>query len=152
MRGTIIFLAIALAWSTGFASENLSENSSGCYEYQAGSALEDIEGHLDELYSSYARRTKILSANMSYGFVGVGIGSADILLDTTDSGEILQLSIKGQVGILGVTENIRETISLYQLKRGKALNFYIDGVKEPRLKIVPGPGFNEYGGKATLYF
>lgn len=95
------------------------------------------------------KREDLMSAKITYGGLGLGVGKADIFL-TTKEGKIVDLNIVADVGILGFKDVIRQKITLDQILLGEPLVFAMNGASSGVLYVQPSADMNEDGGSATL--
>jgi hypothetical protein len=96
--------------------------------------------------SSYS----ISSISIGYGAMDVGAGSGRVNVETNSAGKLLKVSVKAEVGMLGMESTISQSISIANLKAGKTLEFTMDGSSSAVMKITPQAGFGDFGGKAQI--
>lgn len=104
---------------------------------------------LNQISEANKVRVDLAEARISYGMFGISAGRAKIYL-TISEGKLVDLNIDARVGMLGINEDIKQKITIDQLKRGQPLEFSMDGADRPTLRIRPSAGFSETGGSATL--
>lgn len=104
---------------------------------------------LNQVVEANKERVDLVEASISYGFLGIGVGKAQIYL-TISEGKLVDLNVDAKVGILGINSDIKQKVTIDRLKRGQPLEFYLDGATNPSLRIRPAAGFSEAGGTATI--
>lgn len=141
-----LFLALLLISSSAFAevnqcSANLSVAPESWYEnYQLLQAAADAA----------TTRQSLMKANITYGALGIGAGTADVALKIAD-GKIVSLVVEADVKIAGVSmEKIKKEVNATDLSQGRPLGFTMAGGEHDTLVISPLPGFSPIGGRATI--
>ncbi|MCO4794384.1 MAG: hypothetical protein KC493_11760 [Bacteriovoracaceae bacterium] len=104
---------------------------------------------LQEVVEANKKRVDLLQAKISYSFAGIGVGKADVFLMEKE-GKIVDLNVYAKVGVLGINQEIKQKVTIDQLKAGQPLEFEMDGGDRPVLVIEPSADFDENGGWATL--
>jgi hypothetical protein len=125
----------------------------------SGSVIEEI-GFVRAVENFYEELTleneelgiqELAKLQVTHGWLGADVGGGRAFIKTDIKGQILKISIKVDVEILGVQlETINESISIKSLLKGEPLKFFMDGAKEPSLLIAPGKSFSKTGGSAKI--
>lgn len=102
---------------------------------------------VENVVSSTSKKHKL--ADISITYYSIGSGGGEVYIDAVD-GKILNLGVKVKVGMLGMTENISEKLSIDKLKRGNELPFSMKGSSRATLLLRPLAGFNDYGGSVQM--
>lgn len=112
--------------------------------------IEKQTAGLRKVVEASKKKEVLMNAKIKYGFVGLNVGNATIYL-TTSEGKIVDLNVDAKVNVIGlVKEDIKQKITLSQIKAGSALKFQMAGSNRGVLIVQPEAGMNEYGGNATL--
>ncbi|PIP90729.1 MAG: hypothetical protein COW01_13120 [Bdellovibrionales bacterium CG12_big_fil_rev_8_21_14_0_65_38_15] len=142
-------LLISSIITSAFAVENLvGACSLGASQLINRDLLAQLE-QLSQVAEASKERVDLVEASVSYGFLGIGVGKAKIYL-TISEGKIVDLNVDAKVGILGINSDIKQKVTIDRLKRGQPLEFFLEGARQPSLRIRPGTGFSETGGTATI--
>jgi hypothetical protein len=92
----------------------------------------------------------ITNINLGYGKLDMSSGNGDLLAQVDAKNNLEKISIDVDAGMLGVNQNIKQSLSLKELTSGKTMMFYMDGAIEPIMKITSMAGFNSQGGKVKI--
>jgi hypothetical protein len=92
----------------------------------------------------------IATIKVSHGWLNLGVGSGKAYLKTNSSHQIVNLSIDVTVGLFGINQRIKESISISKLLSGKSLKFFMDGATKAALLIEPSSSFSKTGGHAKI--
>jgi hypothetical protein len=141
MRFYIAFLlmvmsSVAVADSLCPGSGNLSLLSS---------ELEMQVENLNAIVQASTKKEKLSKITIRHGAFGVGIGGGEFFAKSSE-GKLVSLNIDVTVGLFGVTENIKESISLDKLIKGEKLKFQMEGGSRDVLVVEPQSGFSALGG------
>ena len=89
--------------------------------------------------------------SLGYGKLDVGSGGGSINATSDDATQKLKtISINVTAGMLGFTQNIKQSQDVKALIEGKSLSFFMEGSKTAVMIIRPQAGFNAYGGKIKI--
>ncbi len=102
-------------------------------------------------YSFESKNIEFMTARITHGrLIPIKVGTAKISLKVDYYDEIQSLNVNARVGILGITEDIKENVTISELLRGDSLEFGMRGADKDILEIVPSREFETTGGEATL--
>lgn len=102
-------------------------------------------------FSNEIKKVDFMKARITYGkYLPIGVGSVDVYLMVDAYNDIVSLNVHGNIGVLGVTEELSEEISIGRLLRGESLEFGMRGSTRDILEIEPSRDFSITGGDAVL--
>ncbi|MBK25290.1 MAG: hypothetical protein CME70_14945 [Halobacteriovorax sp.] len=104
---------------------------------------------LRSVVTAFKTKQELMKADITYGGLGLGVGTADIYFNTKD-GKIVDLNIVADVGILGFKERIHPMITLDQILAGEPLVFRMNGSNRGVLIVQPLEDMTAQGGSALL--
>lgn len=150
MKILILFsLLMSSIVSLAFADEDCLGNCAVSETQLSNRGFLQNVNQLNQVVEASKERVDLAEASITYGFLGVGVGKAQIYLTISD-GKLVDLNVDAKVGILGINSDIKQKVTVDQLKSGRPLEFSIDGAERPSMRIRPSAGFSERGGSATL--
>jgi hypothetical protein len=88
--------------------------------------------------------------NLGYGKLDVSSGGGDLIVTTDAQNKLSSISIDVKAGFFGVTTPIKYSENMYNLSKGNALDFYMDGGRDAVMMIKALSGFNANGGKLQI--
>lgn len=104
---------------------------------------------LREIVDFTKKKEQLMQADITYGGLGLRVGTADIYLNTSD-GKIVDLNIVADVGVLGFNERIHPRVTIDQMLAGQPLEFRMNGSDRGVLIVQPLGDMTEHGGTAML--
>jgi hypothetical protein len=110
----------------------------------------EIKFQLWESTQSSKTNYSISNIDVGYGKLNVNSGSGRVFVKTDSNNRLKEISVTATVGMLGITDEIKEKISIDDLKKGKDLSFKMAGASSAVMIIAPQAGFSENGGKAKI--
>jgi len=114
------------------------------YEFMVAST-EDLRA----VVTAFKTKQELMKADITYGGLGLGVGTANIYFNTKD-GKIVDLNIVADVGILGFKDRIHPMITLDQILAGEPLVFRMNGSNRGVLIVQPLEDMTAEGGSALL--
>jgi hypothetical protein len=158
MRVVVITLLFTFFSSLGFAEGNgragsfAGEDCINCEGTLTGSPLTQLYEStyaIEQAIESNKRRVDLMKTKITWGFLGVDVGKADVYLTEKD-GKIVDLNVYAKVGVLGINSEIKQKVTLDQLEAGQPLKFNMEGSNRAVLVIEPEADFDAEGGWATM--
>jgi hypothetical protein len=95
----------------------------------------------------------ISKLNITWSAAAIKVGTGNLEVKHDRFGDLASVTLDLVVGIKNVVDDhIKETISIYSLKKGKALRFQMQGASKDSLIIQPLKGFDEEGGYLQIKY
>ncbi len=141
-----LFICLLVTTPAVFAAENQCQSTLSVTPESWFENYQLLEAAAD----AATTRQSLMKANITYGALGIGAGTADIALKVAD-GKIVSLIVDADVKIAGVSmDKIKKEVNVTDLSQGRTLGFTMAGGEHDTLVISPLPGFSPLGGRATI--
>lgn len=136
---------IALVFILGSLLSSTSARANQCMAHLPF-GLEELV----EIFSSPNKHQSLLAIDIYFdAVISKNVGEAQISA-TVENGQLSGISISGNVGLMGLSEDFDHTISIDDLINGRPVDINLAYKAPPILSFKPKAGFSASGGEITL--
>jgi hypothetical protein len=104
---------------------------------------------LDKIVQASTKKENLSKITIRHGTFGINVGGGDFFAKTAE-GKLVSLNIDVTVGLFGMNETIKESISIDRLVKGEKLKFKMEGGSKDVLIVEPQTGFTALGGTVKI--